>query len=406
MKDARKEVGQQLARARRRRGLSQVVLAGLIGRSESWLSQVERGARSIDSHSVLTQLGEILGIPLEDLTVDEKGGGVRRYEAAAQIRDAMTSYETLAAYVAPTGATTQAPDLAWLSNELRAVNRLYQAAHYDSAGQRLPRLIKAAELAAQAAPTRRRRAAHTLLALVYHSAAMTLNRVGEPELAWTAADRSLGAAREADTPLLAAAGAFRLGYIFVRMRQPERAKAIALNTATALGSVPGKHDPQRLSLVGGLYLVAVTAAARQFDRAEVDANLKQARRVAAALGGDYNHFWTAFGPTNVRIHELSAAVTFGDPRHAIDIGESLDVSRLASGLRGRRAQVRLDLARAYGQQRKDAAAVNMLLDAENISPELVRYDVRTHDLLAALIKREHRASTPQLRGLAHRAGVI
>jgi hypothetical protein len=68
--------------------------------------------------------------------------------------------------------------------------------------------------------------------------------------------------------------------------------------------------------------------------------------------------------------------------------------------------VRLDLARAYGQQRKDAAAVNMLLDAENISPELVRYDVRTHDLLAALIKREHRASTPQLRGLAHRAGVI
>ncbi|MFA1539911.1 helix-turn-helix domain-containing protein [Actinomadura monticuli] len=406
MKDARKGIGQQLARARRRRGLSQVVLAGLIGRSESWLSQVERGARSIDSHSVLTQLGEILGIPLEDLTVDEKGGGVQRYEAAALVRDALTSYETIASFVAPSSPKTQVADLAWLSNELRAVNRLYQAAHYDTAGQRLPRLIKAAEHAAQATPVRRRRTAHTLRALVYHSAAMTLNRVGETELAWTAADRSLAAAREADAPLLAGASAFRLGYVFVRMREPERAKSIALSTAAALGSVPGRHDPQRLSLVGGLHLVGVTAAARQFDRAEVDANLKQARRIATALGGDYNHFWTAFGPTNVRIHELSAAVTFGDPRQAIDIGESLDVSRLAPGLRGRRAQVRLDLARAYGQQRKDAAAVNMLLDAEHISPELVRYDVRTHDLLGALIKREHRASTPQLRGLAHRAGVI
>ncbi|MFC4912270.1 helix-turn-helix domain-containing protein [Actinomadura gamaensis] len=406
MKDTRKQIGQQIARARRRRGLSQVVLAGLIGRSESWLGQVERGARSIDTHSVLTQLAEILGVPLADLTVEEKGGEVQRYEAAALIRDAMTSYEALPAFVTPTSVRSQPPDLAWLSNELRAVNRLYQAAHYDTAGQRLPRLITAAERAVQATPARRRRTAHTLRALIYHSVAMTLNRVGETELAWTAADRSLAAAQDADNPLLAAASAFRLGYVFVRMREPEKAKSIALNTAAALGPVFDRPDPQRLSLLGGLHLVGVTAAARQFDRAEVDANLRQARRAAAALGGDHNHFWTAFGPTNVRIHELSAAVTFGDPRHAIDIGESLDVSRLAPGLRGRRAQVRLDLARAYGQQRKDAAAVNMLLDAEHISPELVRYDPRTHALLTALIKREHRASTPQLRGLAHRAGVV
>ncbi|MFI0485726.1 helix-turn-helix domain-containing protein [Actinomadura sp. 9N215] len=406
MKDARKETGRQLARARRRRGLSQVVLAGLIGRSESWLSQVERGTRSIDSHSVLVQLAEILGVSLEDLTVDERGGGMRRYEAAAPIRDAMTSYETLPSLLTRTSPKAQSADLTWLSNELRAVNRLYQAAHYNTAGRRLPHLIKATEHAAQSAPAKRRRAAHTLRALIYQSAAMTLNRVGEAELAWTAADRSLAAAQDADNPLLAAASAYRLGYVFVRMREPEKAKSIALSSAASFSRISDKRDPQRLSLVGGLHLVGVTAAARQFDRAEVDANLKQARRIAAALGGDYNHFWTAFGPTNIRIHELSAAVTFGDPRRAIDIGESLNVSRLAPGLRGRRAQVGLDLARAYGQQRKDAAAVNMLLDAEHISPELVRYDPRTHDLLTALIKREHRASTPQLRGLAHRAGVI
>ncbi|WP_083982711.1 helix-turn-helix domain-containing protein [Actinomadura hibisca] len=406
MESTRKEIGQRIARARRSRGLSQIVLAGLVGRSESRLSQVERGVRNIDSHSVLTHLAEVLGLPVDDLIANETGGGVKRYQAAELIRNAMTRYDTLPAIIAPDSAQARPPDLNWLSHELRAVNRLYQATHYDAAGQRLPGLITAVEQAAHAVPTRQRRTAHTLRALIYHSVATTLNRVAETELAWTAADRSVSAARDADNPLLAAVSAYRLGYVFIRMREPEKAKILALQAAAALGPVLTKPNPQRLSLWGGLHLVAVIAAARQFDRAEVDANLEQAQRAADALGSDRNHFWTAFGPTNVRIHELSAAVTFGDPRRAVDVGESLDVTRLAPGLRGRRTQVRLDLARAYGQQRKDAAAVNVLVEAENISPELVRYDPRTHDLLTALMKREHRAGTPQLRGLAHRAGVI
>jgi hypothetical protein len=79
---------------------------------------------------------------------------------------------------------------------------------------------------------------------------------------------------------------------------------------------------------------------------------------------------------------------------------------LPAGLGGRRSQVSLDLARAYAQQRHDAAAVNMLVSAEQAAPQLVRYDTATHDLLAMLLRREHRASTPQLRPLARRAGVI
>jgi transcriptional regulator with XRE-family HTH domain len=49
----------RIARARRRRGLSQAVLAGLVGRSESWLSQVERGKRTVDSYAVLTRMAAI-----------------------------------------------------------------------------------------------------------------------------------------------------------------------------------------------------------------------------------------------------------------------------------------------------------------------------------------------------------
>jgi len=38
-----KRIGENIAIYRRSRGLSQVVLAGLVGRTESWLSQIERG---------------------------------------------------------------------------------------------------------------------------------------------------------------------------------------------------------------------------------------------------------------------------------------------------------------------------------------------------------------------------
>ena len=64
----REAAGQRIARARRRRGLSQAVLAGLIGRSESWLSQVERGKRGVDSHSVLLRLAEVLRVDIEEFT--------------------------------------------------------------------------------------------------------------------------------------------------------------------------------------------------------------------------------------------------------------------------------------------------------------------------------------------------
>lgn len=134
--------------------------------------------------------------------------------------------------------------------------------------------------------------------------------------------------------------------------------------------------------------------------------MASARRIAGEIGSDRNDFWSAFGPTNVIIHEVSNAVAFGDAKFALSRGEALDVGRLGTGLRGRRAQILLDLSRAYGQQRKDAAAMNTLLRAERISPELVRYDPRTNALLTELVRREHRVSTPELRGLARRAGVV
>ena len=90
----REAAGQRIARARRRRGLSQAVLAGLVGRSESWLSQVELGKRGVDSHSVLVRLAEVLRVDIEELTgsADRGETGRRSYPAGSLIEQAMMSY--------------------------------------------------------------------------------------------------------------------------------------------------------------------------------------------------------------------------------------------------------------------------------------------------------------------------
>jgi hypothetical protein len=159
-------------------------------------------------------------------------------------------------------------------------------------------------------------------------------------------------------------------------------------------------------MYGGLHLAAATAAAASYDRSLAPALLQKARAVAGRLGKDANLMGTAFGPVNVAIHTLSISVRLGDSRTAVEVGESLDAEVIPSGLIGRRTQVHLDLARAYSMRRHDAAAVNTLLTAERLSPQLVRFDADTRELIIGLLHREHRASTPELRPLARRAGII
>jgi transcriptional regulator with XRE-family HTH domain len=398
--------GQRIARARRRRGLSQAALAGLVGRSESWLSQVERGLRGADSHTVLVSLAEILRVDVTDLTGDDAGDPqVSRYAAVREIERAMMAYDCLESVIGADSAVRE-PDLARLRLAVDRANRSYQAARYDETGRMLPSLIRSVETAARTCLSKDAAAVGALRSQVYQSVAMVRSRVGETSLAWTAGDRAVTAAEHADAGLLAAVSAFRLAHVFIKRRHALQARDLLAGATSALHRPAMDDKPERLSVLGALHLADALAAASDFDRAAASRSLAAAGQIAERIGAERNDHWTAFGPTNVRIHEISAAVAFGDAGMAVETGESLDLQRFPKGLGGRRSQVSLDLARAYAQQRHDAAAVNMLVLAEQTAPQLVRYDAATHDLLALLLRREHRASTPQLRPLAHRAGVI
>ena len=134
--------------------------------------------------------------------------------------------------------------------------------------------------------------------------------------------------------------------------------------------------------------------------------LQRAQLLADQLGEDGNHGWTAFGPTNVAIHRVSAAAELGDAGEAIAKAEYVDTTSMPSGLRSRRAQVHIDMAWAYCQRRADAEAVVNLLEAERVAPQTLRYNVLVRELLREMLKRERRTATPGLRSIASRAGVL
>lgn len=60
-------IGERVAFYRQRRGLTQTVLAGLVGRTEDWLRKVEHNVLPLDRLSVLRQLAYALDVSLGDL---------------------------------------------------------------------------------------------------------------------------------------------------------------------------------------------------------------------------------------------------------------------------------------------------------------------------------------------------
>jgi transcriptional regulator with XRE-family HTH domain len=382
--------------------MSQAVLAGLAGRSESWLSQVERGKRGIDSHRVLVRLAEVLRVEVEEIAGPGGSGeaSARAYPAAVRIEQAMVGYGTTGE---PAGQPDRGAALDHLRAEARAAYERYQATRYDAAAEVLPGLIRRVEALSRTSPASV--ATCELRASVYDTAAALLNRVGEPFLAWAAADRAMSAAEYSGEPLLAALGAWRLSYVIGGRKHPQQALDLAMSAAAALERMMRSPSPVQLSVYGALHLAGATAAAAIRDQATASSLLARARGIAEETG-DANHMGTGFGPANVEIHAISASLRLGDARAAAETGEALDIEMIPANLVGRRTQVHLDLACAYAMRRKDAAAVNLLLAAERLSPQLVRYDQRTREVLTGLLRREHRPSTPELRPLAHRAGVI
>lgn len=380
-------------------------MAGLVGRSESWLSQVERGVRSVDRLSVLLDMARVLHVEVEALS-----GRPWRYapngstltDGLTDLRRAFTRYDHLLGDVPPS-----ATNLTMLRTDIANTHREYQAARYERVITALPALLTDAErLRGESAGKPAAREAGLAYVSAYTVAAKLVTKLGATDLAMLASDRAASEAHAADSLSAAGMAAYQVACALLRADQPQDAEHLAVGMAERLERAARSDRPTLVSLAGALWLIAAIIAARQTERDTAWLRLSRADALADLLGQDANYAWTAFGPTNVAIHRVSVAAELGDAGEALTAAASIDLSRLPDGLASRHAQTNLDLAWAHAQRKRDAEATLHLLEAERIAPEAIRHNVIAQELVREMLARGSRTQTTSLAALAERAGLL
>lgn len=255
-------------------------------------------------------------------------------------------------------------NLASLRTGVASAKRAYQACQYAAVAAELPALLIALqEAVANAHNDERLQQLHVLSADAYQVAASVLLKLDDHGLASLAADRSMRAAEPSEEPLALGASARSLVH-------------------TMMDGGHLRRDDE--------------------DRAATLALADEAEQAARRLGVDSNHYWTAFGPTNVLLHRVSFAATLGDAGSAIDYARRVDLSRV--DVVERRAALYVDVARAFNQWGKYDKAISAIRQAEAIAPEEIPSRPAVHRLVADLAVRAPRSLRSEICQYADRIG--
>jgi transcriptional regulator with XRE-family HTH domain len=406
MADDARQVGDRIAYHRKRLGLSQVEFAGLVGRSESWVSQVERGVRPVDRMSVLQKVADVLNVPVAELRGEDEDQAEppERPEAFDLIRSALTGHPALGFVLnrKPVAITGPAP----LLNQSAQIWELVHASRYTDLAPALAALIPGLEFTLRAVKDDKTKdRVRAALADTYQATAAMMAKLGEGDTAWIAADRAAALAEASGDALAIAAAMYRMTHVFLSLDQIGQAHQVAAATAAALEPRTKGNTAtlEAQSLYGACQLVLAVIAARDNDRTAAYRHLDHAREIAEKVGDGRDDYGTEFGPVNVAIHAVSVAVDLGDAGHALDLARDIDYQALSPE---RQARHMIDLAAAHAMRRQIGEAIHDLQQAEQLTPELTHAHHGARLVTRDLLQLSGLRPRPELRDLAERFGVL
>ena len=173
--------------------------------------------------------------------------------------------------------------------------------------------------------------------------------------------------------------------------------------ALGLVTVPTSTS-EGMQLAGMLALCQSLVAAAEKRPADMEAALGHAGELAARTG-EGNAYNLGFGPTNVGLWRMAAALEVGNHERAATIAEGLNPQEHPS--RERRAAYWVNNGRAVARLRgRQDDAVMAFRRAEVISPRHMLRNPFVREVLAELLARSRRdAVGRELRGMAYRAGL-
>jgi len=277
------------------------------------------------------------------------------------------------------------------------------AEHRTDVGRILPRLVTDARIAARTAEGSDRRAASAVLADVYALVQHEVVWASEAELTWTAADRAMTAAQDADTPEALAGAAWTLGMVQRGAGDTDAALTLAQEAAGLLQPRLEDADDETRGLYGALQLHAATTAARAGREGDAWRHWDAASVTAERLPDGYYHPWTMFGAANVKLHAVSISADLSRSAEARNRAEEIDPEEIPS--RERRARLGVEIARSYHQRRDYPAMLHWLETAYATSADSVRYSPTARQMTADAVDHGGPLISRRARSLAGSIGL-
>jgi transcriptional regulator with XRE-family HTH domain len=335
----------------------------------------------------------LFGVILSDTARDGLSGCIESFAAA------LTAYSP-----GTTDAALGAPsDIPALAVAVARAKRNYQACRYSAATGELPALLPLLQEACAAPDGEAGLQAHRLSAEAHHVATSILLKAGDHGLACLAADRSMQAARASQDPVTIGSSARIVTHAMSSSGHLKAATSTASSYAANLDRDVPTHDAESLSVYGALLLRGAIAAAQHDDRHTAHELLAEAGDAAKRLGEDRNLRWTAFGPTNAKLHRVNVAVTLGDAGTAIDVARTVNLSNVT--VTERRASFLVDTARAFLQCGKSDKAYLTLRAAEEMAHEDIAGRPAVHRLVRDLITLTPPSARSQVEDSAQQIGI-
>ncbi|MGC4880207.1 helix-turn-helix domain-containing protein [Micromonospora sp. DT43] len=375
----------------RRGGMTQAVLAGLAGVTQSYVSQVESGRKPIDRRSTLVALAAALQVTVADLLGQGTESGDPARESAAECVPAIWS-ALIEIEDGERRPSTYAAER--LAAEIARAEQLRTSCNYPAMARMLPSLLLEAAAAGG-----------TVLVQVAYQAATCLRNLGYRHLALNAARLAGAVAEDTEDPAWIAAARFA----YAQSLPIESASVAARAADRSVTQLQADAADERVrQMLGQLHLSAALTSTVSGRLDVAGDHLAEAAREAATLGDPVDGAGfngCGFGPTNVGLWEMSIAAEQGESGRVIELSRTVRPQVLAASIR--QQSYWLDLGRALADGgRRDAEALGAFVQAEQSAPIPFAINPLARDAVVTLAQRAQRRAIPdELRLLASRIGI-
>jgi transcriptional regulator with XRE-family HTH domain len=380
------QLGENLARIRTARGLTQDDLSQSSGVSVDTISRLERGAHATARRSTLAALSRALGVdPARLLGIhppEQDAAGAEQLRRAVWALDLPDFAEPAEVLGLP--ELHEAASEAWSD---------YLAGRHAELLAGLPALMIDTQRTVHHLADDHAAEAAGLLATAYRLAAGLSGRIGLVDLAAHAAHRALDTARFTTRPDLDEAAALRyLAWVLVRQGDLAEAERIAVRAAERLdGGLLARLDAERIGVFGSLLMNAASAAARQGLPGRAEDLLRVASAAAARSGVDRTDETGILGPRVVAMQAVDQAMDAGEPDRAIQLAAQVpDAAGTVPTFW--EAGHRLHLAAACADLKRWADVAEHLDAARALAPQWSRVQPLGRTVVGQLVEHRGRRS--------------